>query len=107
MENTRKPYSDNLCLFRALALHLHGKERLGEETSKMFSVFIEKTSGTDPANFRSVCLEDIAAVEDFVQAEISLYDLDIAVESMIVELARSSAGKQSTTLQPLHYISHV
>ena len=22
--NTRKPYNDNLCLFRALALHLHG-----------------------------------------------------------------------------------
>ena len=27
-KNTRKPYNDNLCLFRALALHLHGNERL-------------------------------------------------------------------------------
>ena len=33
-KNTRKPYNDNLCLFRALALHLHGNERLEEETSK-------------------------------------------------------------------------
>ena len=31
---TRKPHNDNLCLFRALALHLHGNERLEEETSK-------------------------------------------------------------------------
>ena len=30
--NTRQPYKDNLCLFRALALHLHGNERLEEET---------------------------------------------------------------------------
>ena len=32
--NTRQPYKDNPCLFRALALHLHGNERLEEETSK-------------------------------------------------------------------------
>ena len=29
-ENTRQPYNDNLCLFRALALHLHGNQRLEE-----------------------------------------------------------------------------
>ena len=33
VEKTRKPYNDNLCLFRALALHLHGTQRLEEETS--------------------------------------------------------------------------
>ena len=26
-KNTKKPYKDNLCLFRACALHLHGNER--------------------------------------------------------------------------------
>ena len=36
-ENTRQPYNDNLCLFRALALHLHGTQRLEEETSKLFN----------------------------------------------------------------------
>ena len=41
-ENTRQPYSDNLCLFRALALHLHGTQRLEEETSKLFNLFINK-----------------------------------------------------------------
>ena len=27
-QNTKKTYKDNLCLLRALALHLHGNERL-------------------------------------------------------------------------------
>ena len=53
-ENTQKPYIDNLCLFRALALHLHGNERLESETSKLFILILEKIVGTDPANFRRV-----------------------------------------------------
>ena len=36
-ENTRQPYNDNLCLFRALALHMHKNQRLGEETSKLLN----------------------------------------------------------------------
>ena len=35
---TRQPYNDNLCLFRAVALHLFGNERLEEETSKIFNI---------------------------------------------------------------------
>ena len=60
-ENTRKPYNDNSCLFRALAMPLHGIERLEEETSKCFYVFSIETGSTDPANFRGVFTEDIAA----------------------------------------------
>ena len=33
-KETRKPYIDNLCLFRAVALHLFGNDRLEEATSK-------------------------------------------------------------------------
>ena len=36
-ESTRQPYNDNLCLFRALALHLHVTQRLEEEISKLFN----------------------------------------------------------------------
>ena len=43
---TRKPYTDNLCLFRALALHLHGNDRLEEETSKLFNLFLVNTETT-------------------------------------------------------------
>ena len=41
-EKTRQPYNDNLCLFRALALLMHGNQRLEEETSKFFNSFINK-----------------------------------------------------------------
>ena len=41
-QNTRQPYNDNLCLFRALALHLHGNEKLEEETCKLFNCYLEK-----------------------------------------------------------------
>ena len=36
-ENIRQPYNDNLYLFRAVALHLHGNQRLEEERSKAFN----------------------------------------------------------------------
>ena len=35
-KNARNPYNDNLCLVRAVALHLFGSERLEEETFKLF-----------------------------------------------------------------------
>ena len=51
-ENTRKPYNDNLCLFRALALHFNGNGGLEEETSKLFILFLEKIGETYPASFQ-------------------------------------------------------
>ena len=41
-ENTRQPYNDNLSIFRALALHLHGNQRLEEQTSRIFNLFIDE-----------------------------------------------------------------
>ena len=101
--NTRKPYNDILCLFRALVLHLHGNERFEEETSKLFNVLLKKTGWTDLANFRGVCMEDIAAKEDVVQAHICLYDIDIVDGSMIWELASRSVGKHSNTVRLIPY----
>ena len=51
-QSTRKPYNDTSCLFRALALRLHGNEILEEETSNLFNQFRGKTGGIDPANLR-------------------------------------------------------
>ena len=65
-ENTRKPYNDNFCLLRALALHFPGKEELERANSKFFNPSLEKTGGTDLANLRKVCMEGIALVEDMV-----------------------------------------
>ena len=35
-KTTRQPWNDNLCLFRAPALHLHSIDKLDEETAKIF-----------------------------------------------------------------------
>ena len=48
-KNTRKPYNDNLCLFRAVTLHLFGNERLEEETSKIFNLFLNICGEADPS----------------------------------------------------------
>ena len=102
-----KAVQSPLCLFRALVLHLHGIERLEEETSNLFNLFFETTGGTDPGNFRGVCMEDITAVEHIVCADIFLYDIDIIYRSMIGEIARRSAGKHSNTVRQLRYNSHI
>ena len=53
-ESTIQPYNDNLCLFRELALHLHGTQRLEEESSKLFNLFINKIDGLSPNQFQGV-----------------------------------------------------
>ena len=35
-ENTRQPYKNNLCQFRAPALHMHGNEQLEQKTFRFF-----------------------------------------------------------------------
>ena len=65
-QNTKKPYKDNLCLFRALGLHLHGNERLEEETSKLFNLFLINSTNPDPSKVQGVCMDDIPSVEDIV-----------------------------------------
>ena len=80
-----------VCLFSLLAQHLHRKESLKEQTSTLFNLFLEKIGETDPANFRGVCIENIAAVEDFVQIDLSLYE--IVDGSMVGERGRRSVGK--------------
>ena len=63
-ENTKKTYKDNLCLFRALALHLHGNERLEDETSKLFNLFLINSTNPDPSKFQGVCMDDFPSVDD-------------------------------------------
>ena len=65
-ENTGQLYDDNLCLFRALALHLHGTQRLEEETSKIFNLFINKMGGLSADHFRGVHKNDFPFAEDLI-----------------------------------------
>ena len=106
-ENTRQPYNDSLCLFRALALHLHGTQRLEEETSKLFNLFINKMDGLSADQFRGVHINDIPNVEDLLTLNILLYDIVIVDGNIIGELVRRSLQKYNTTVRLLRYNNHI
>ena len=106
-ENTRQPHNDNLCLFRALALNLHGTQRLEEEPSKLFKFFINKTDGLSPNQFQGVQMNDIPIVEDLLTLNIVLYDIDIVDSNLIGELARRSLQKYNNTVRLLRYNNHI
>ena len=70
--NTRLPYNDNICLFRALALHLHVNDKLEGETAKTFNLFLAITEEGDTPKFQSVQLINIPEVEDTLHLNIFL-----------------------------------
>ena len=88
--NTSQPYNDNLCLFRAVALPLFGNERLEEETSKIFNLFLNNCGEADPSKFQGVHMTDIPKVEETLQLNNFLYDIDFVDGELIGELARRS-----------------
>ena len=106
-ESTRKPYNDNLCLFRALALHLHGTQRLEEKTSKLFNLFINKVDGLTADQFQGVHMNDIPIVEDLLTLNILLYDVDIVDGNIVGELGRRSVHKYENTVRLLRYNNHI
>ena len=85
-QNSKKAYKDNICLFRALALHLHGIERLEEETSKLFNLFLVNSTNPDTSKFQGVSMDDIPSVEDRVGINIFIYDIDLIDGSMVGNL---------------------
>ena len=116
-ENTRQPYNNNLCLFRALALHLHGRQRLEEEGSNLFSLFIKKMDGLNPIHFQEVHINDIPTVEGPLTPNIVLYDIDIVdgnitcrrtCKTTCAEIRKYCATakiQQSRMLREQHYCS--
>ena len=106
-QNTKKTYKDNVCLFRALALHLHGNERLEEETSKLFNLFLVNSTNPDPSKFQGVCMYDIPSVEDIVGIDVFIYDIDLIDGAMVGELARRSIKKYGKKVQLIRYNSHI
>ena len=105
--NTRQPYNENLCLFRALALHLHGNEKLEEETSKIFNLFLNNIEKRDPSKFQGVHMTDIPKAEAMLQLNIFLYDIDFVDGELIGELARRSIQKFEKSVKLLRYNNHI
>ena len=52
-ENTRQPYNDNLSVFRGLALHLHGSQRLKGKIPKTFLPLINRMDENENFLFHS------------------------------------------------------
>ena len=61
----RQPYNENLSLFRAPVVHLHGSTNLETPTSNVFNDFLEK-SGCDPKRFCGVPMDKLSIVENIV-----------------------------------------
>ena len=106
-QNTKNPYKNNLRLFRALALHLHGNERPEKETSKIFKLFLENCGEADPSKFQGVHMTDIPKVEEMLQLNIFLYDFDFVNGELIGELARRSIQKFEKSVKFLRYNNHI
>ena len=105
--NTRQPYNDNLCSFGTLALHLHGNQKLEEETSKIFNLFLNNSEEGDVSKIQGVHLNDIPKVEDLLQLNIFLYDIDFVDRELIGELARRSIQKYENSVKLLRYNNHI
>ena len=105
--NTSQPYNGNLCLFRAVGLHLFGNERLEEDTSKIFNLFLDNSEEGDVSKFQGVQLNDIPKTEDLLQLNIFLYDIDFVDGELIGELARRSIQKYENIVKLLRYNNHI
>ena len=105
-ENPIQLYNDNLCLFRALALHLHRKRQLEEQTSEFFYAFINTTEGLNANQFQGVHMNNLPVVEVIVTNSIPLYDFDILNGSITGEIARRSVKKYENTVRLLRYNNH-
>ena len=105
--NSSQPYNDNLCLFRAVALHLFGNERLEEETSKIFNRFLNNCGEGDPSKFQGVHMTDIPKAEDLMQLNVFLYDIDFVDGELIGELCRRSIQKFEKSVNLLRYNNHI
>ena len=104
---TSQPYNDNLCLFRALALHSHGNQKLEEETSKTYNLFLNNSEEGDVSKFQGVHLNDIPKIEDLLQLNIFLYDIDFVDGELIGELARGSIQRYENSVNLLRYKNHI
>ena len=105
--NTRQLYNDNLCLFRALAIHLHGNEKLEEETSKILKLFLNNSEEGDVSKFQGAHLNDIQKVEHLLQINIFSFDVDFVDGELIGEPYRSSIQKYEKSVKLSRYNNHI
>ena len=100
-KNMLPPYNDKLCLFRALALHLHGSKKLENETWKIFHIFLNNSEERDLSKFQGVHMTDIPKVEDLLKLNIFHYDFDFVDGELIGELCQRSNQRYEKSVKLL------
>ena len=88
--------------FRAPALHLHRNQRLEEDPSKIFNLFINKMDRTSANQFHRVHMNDLTFLEYLLTLNILPSDIDILNGNITGEIARRSVQKyekNSTTAE--------
>ena len=83
----KERYNDNLCLLRAMCMHKTVKERVAEETKKLFNSYLTANPHLSAQNFRGVGLEDLHIVERLTEVNILVYDIEVSDGGIIGELA--------------------
>ena len=94
-------------MFGALALHLHGNEKLEKETSRISNLLLKNSEEGDVSEFQGVHLNDIAKVEDSLQLNILLNDIDFVDGELIGGLCRRSIQKFEKSVKLLRYNNHI
>ena len=105
--DTSQPHNDNFCLFRTLALHLHGNDKLEEETSNLFNNFLFNFVEEDPPKTQGGQGNDSPNVEDLLQLNIVLYHIDFVNGENLSELARRSIQYYDKIANFVRYSNHI
>ena len=103
----KEPYKDHLCLFRALAMYMNGRNDLNSHTSRYFTDFISK-SGYDPKNFKEFLKKTYLLSRKLIKGT-SLYTISIDIQEgeYVLELARRSIGRFDKTVRLLRFNNHI
>ena len=102
---THKPFDDNLCMFRAVAYHLHGVVDFKEKSVELFKKFIGVTKQSE--NNFGVDTNQIHYLEKIIENNIQLYSVFYDENELLGELTRQSESKFSKTINLIQYNNHI
>ena len=106
-ETTRQPYNLNLCLFRAVASHLHVNQKVEEISSEFSILILGRLDRLSPSQFHGVHMNDIPSNEDLLLLNFVLYVINITEGNIIGELAWHRVQNYENNVGLLIYINHI
>ena len=101
------PYTDNLCFFRCLAIHLDGAppKDCDTQAQRYFQRYL-KAVEMEAKHFRGVPLSRLDRAETLFDLNIAVYDLTLEVETRHAVCVRRSLGQHTSTMTLNLYQRH-